>query len=136
VLAQQKAVAELQRAALAQVTMTRDDNVPIAITVVKVCLGTGKAMDLQVDAGGYRYSDGGAAETGGGDPPPNLVRRVQAYKALKPDAAFKASCDTARERYKRLATELSTLSAQAAVLAETPALSGDCPYLLRPDSSQ
>ncbi len=131
VFAQQKGVFDLQSLALESVrTEPQDEAISIAITLVKQCLGTGKGMNLEIDpAGGYLYTDAGAPERGQGDPPPNLVRRVRAYKAFKPTDAFKKSCDTATERYKRLATELRTLSAAAAIAAESPALSGDCAYV-------
>jgi hypothetical protein len=133
VFAQQKGVYELQSLAIELVKFEpKDEAISIAITLVRQCLGTGKAMNLEIKPNGYVYTDSGAAQQGGGDPPPNLVRRVQAYKAFKPTQAFKASCDTAREPYGRLATELRTLSAEAAIAAESPALFGECPYVRLP----
>lgn len=132
VFAQQKAVFDIQRRALEIGKLdSQDENISVAITVAEVCLGRGKGMNLVIHpAGGYTYTDSGAPEIRTtGDPPPNLVRRVEAYKAFRPDEAFKASCDTATERYKRLATELRTLSTEAAVIAETFVLPGECTYL-------
>jgi hypothetical protein len=133
VFAQQKGVFDLQSRALEMVKIEPpDEALIIAMTFVRQCMGTGKGMNLEIDAGGYVYTDSGAAQRGRGDPPPNLVRRVQAYKAFKPTEAFNASCNVATERYKRLASELRTLSTEAAIAAESAALFGECPYVRLP----
>jgi hypothetical protein len=134
VFAQQKEILELQRLAIELVEIEPQDEVlTISMTLVRHCTGTGKGMNLEIDpAGGYLYTDDGAPEKGRGDPSPNLVRRVQAYKAFKPTEPFKASCDTVRERSKRLATELRALSTEAAIAAESAALFGECSYVRLP----
>ncbi|HLG55206.1 MAG TPA: hypothetical protein VI485_07735 [Vicinamibacterales bacterium] len=134
VFAQQRETLELQRLASELVEIEpHDEALSIAATLVRHCMGTGKGMSLEIDpAGGYLYTDDGAPEKGRGDPPPNLIRRVQTYRAFKPTEPFKASCDTVRERYKRLATELRTLSTEAAIAAESAALFGECSYVRLP----
>jgi Tfp pilus assembly protein PilO len=133
VFAQQKTVFDLQGLALESFkTEAEDEGASIAITLVRECLGTGRGMNLEITTTGYRYTDSGAPDQREAPPPPNLVRRVQAYKAFTPSEAFKSSCDIARERYKRLATELMTLSMEAAVAAESAALSGECSYVRLP----
>jgi hypothetical protein len=132
VFAQQKEILTLQRLAIEIVEIEPQDEASIVVTLVRHCLGTAKGMNLEIDAGGYLYTDDGAPGRGRGDPPPNLVRRVQTYKAFKPTEPFKASCDTVRKQYKPLAAELKTLSTEAAIAAESAALFGECSYVRLP----
>ena len=125
----------LERAARRDATSQSDDISSIAVTRARHCIGIGKGMNLDVgvDPGGHgawAYTDDAGGSQGGPiAPPAYLVRRMEAYKAFRPTERFKASCDTVKERYKRLATELRTLSTEAAIAAESPALFGDCSYV-------
>ncbi len=135
VLAQQKETLEIQRLASESIKIRpQDGNADgVAVAIVRQCMGTGNGISLEIDATGhYTFNDGGARQTGVGEPPRYVVTALQAYRAFKPTDSFKASCNTLRERAKRLATELRTLAVDAAVAAESPALFGECRYVRMP----
>ena len=135
VLAQQKETLELQRLASESVKIRpQDGNADgVAVAIVRQCMGTGNSINLEIDATGrYTFNDGGTSESGVGEPPRYAVTALQAYRAFKPTDSFRGSCNTLRERAKRLATELRKLSVDAAVAAESPALFGECLYVRMP----
>ena len=134
-MAQQKEFLEIQRLASESIKIRpQDGNADgVAVAIVRQCMGTGNGISLEIDATGhYTFNDGGARQTGVGEPPRYVVTALQAYRAFKPTDSFKASCNTLRERAKRLATELRTLVVDAAVAAESPALFGECRYVRMP----
>ena len=136
VLAQQKETLEIQRLASESIkikTLKMATLMGFAVAIVRQCMGTGNGISLEIDATGhYTFNDGGGRQTGVGEPPRYVVTALQAYRAFKPTDSFKASCNTLRERAKRLATELRTLAVDAAVAAESPALFGECRYVRMP----
>jgi hypothetical protein len=104
----------------------------IAGALVHQCARDGFGFRLELMKGGgygYSYSSGGGGSNGGQSPPSYLVAQDRAFRAFRPDASFTSTCGVIKKRAVDLERQLTALSGEVAVLAESTVLKGDCDYL-------